>query len=290
MKRYLISNNHENLATALATIVAGGGQTATVEAEYGDFCVEGSRHTLAHHGPRTGQKAPCAYGDEELRDVEITAVGLSHIDLDTIGGCLALEGMKRSGDHEGFWRLAEFVDLNGPHKLALSGACEEDIARLYAYWAFSAVNRVHPDRDGTVSDVTEKVQDHFTAVLRILRDDKDYLTEGATFRAAEAKLNTDSFISEHAGIVVRVSTGFVNHLYTTPAGTLGKAVVAFNTHTGALTTSLADPIPGVSCVTVMQQLFGPSAGGHTGIAGSPRGQRMSLFDMVDLVGTLHRVV
>lgn len=285
MKRYLISNNHENLAVALAAVVAEGGQTATVEAEYGDFVVEGSRHTLAHHGPRTGQKAPCAYGNA-LRDVEITAVGLSHIDLDTIGGCLALEGMKKSEDHEGFWRLAEFVDLNGPHKLSFSGASEEDIARLYAYWAFSAANRVYPERDGTVSDVTEKVQDHFTAVLRILRDDKDYLAEGATFRAAEAKLNTDSFVSEHAGIVVRVSAGFVNHLYTTPGGYLGKAVVAFNTVTGALTVSLADPIFEVSCVTIMQQLFGPSAGGHQGIAGSPRGQRMSVFDMAELVDVL----
>jgi hypothetical protein len=288
VKRYLISNNHENLALALQAVVAEGGQTATVEAEYGDFVVEGSRRTLAHHGPRTGQKAPCSYGNE-LVDVKITAVGLSHIDLDTIGGCLALEGMMRPGD-DGFWRLAEFVDLNGPHKLAFSGACDEDIARLYAYWAFSAVNRIYPERDGTVSDVTEKVQDHFTAVLRILRDDKDYLAEGATFRAAEAKLNTDSYVSEHVGVVVRVSTGFVNHLYTTPSGYLGKAVVAFNTHTGALTVSLADPITGVSCVTIMQQLFGLSAGGHQGIAGSPRGQRMSLFDMAELVDTLRQKI
>ena len=32
---------------------------ATVEAEYGDICVEGKDVTLAHHGPRSGNPAPC---------------------------------------------------------------------------------------------------------------------------------------------------------------------------------------------------------------------------------------
>ena len=56
----------------------------------------------------------------------------------------------------GFWELAEFVDLNGPHKLGQSGASEENLRRLYAFWAWSRNYRVLSPRDGSVLDVTDK--------------------------------------------------------------------------------------------------------------------------------------
>jgi hypothetical protein len=57
------------------------------------------------------------------------------------------------------------------------------------------------------------------------------------------------------------------------------AVVAHNKHVGTITVSLESPIPGVSCRDVVQKLWGELAGGHAGIAGSPRGQVMDEFDV-----------
>ncbi len=53
--RFLLSLNQANLAQAIA-----GRPSATVEAESGNTVVSGSIITMAHHGPRAGQKTPCA--------------------------------------------------------------------------------------------------------------------------------------------------------------------------------------------------------------------------------------
>jgi hypothetical protein len=80
-------------------------------------------------------------------------------------------------------------------------------------------------------------------------------------------------------VVVRVSSTFVNHLYATPDGRICRGVTAFNTTRGEITVSLAEPVSGVSCRKLVQELWGPLAGGHDGIAGSPRGERRSLADL-----------
>ena len=78
----------------------------------------------------------------------------------------------------------------------------------------------------------------------------------------------------------------MNHLYVAPSGDVGRAIVAHNVYAGNITISLADPIPGVSCRDIVQGLWGPLAGGHAGIAGSPRGQVMSDEDVAAVVKAL----
>jgi hypothetical protein len=58
------------------------------------------------------------------------------------------------------------------------------------------------------------------------------------------------------------------------------ALAVYNSKVGTVTVSLAEPIEGVSCRKVVQSLFGPLAGGHDGIAGSPRGEVIS-FEAVE---------
>lgn len=101
----------------------------------------------------------------------------------------------------------------------------------------------------------------------------------AAWAAAGEELNRSSFRGLQYGVIRREAGCFVNHLYTAPNGEVGSAVVALNTATGAVTVSLADPIPGVSCVEIVQALWGPLAGGHAGIAGSPRGRVMTRDDL-----------
>lgn len=125
-----------------------------------------------------------------------------------------------------------------------------------------------------------------------------------------------------SAVILRRSAQFVNHLYTGPwvvvycdgcgspstvhssveccgsrGGTPGNTtrevaggVVALNTDTGAVTISLESPVPGVSCRAIVQSLWGPDAGGHDGIAGSPRGQVMTWADAVQAADALARAL
>lgn len=271
--RFLLSSNPTSLTAALE-----GTASATVEAEYGDVTVVGSVLTMAHHGKNAGNPAPCSFGNECGEGVEVG--GLSHFDLDTLGGCMALLGNKP--EVMGFWELSEFVDLNGPHKLVQSGASHENIRRLYAFWAWSRGFRVFPNRDGSVSDVTNKVIEGSKIVERVLADDAELLAAGDAYAEAETELNKSSFIETKDGVVARASSQFVNHLYATPSQP-DKAVVSYNTLTGAITVSFADAPTGKNAREIVQGLWGSLAGGHAGIAGSPRDQRMSVADFAAAV-------
>jgi hypothetical protein len=270
----------------------------TVEAEYGSIVFEGTMYTAAHHQPHGpyagnhvvdgGRPAPCNDGNiPELDSTDVSGcILVSHIDLDTLGGVMRAEGRRGMfKDFAGFWALAGFVDVHGVHKLGRSGASEQDLRRLNAWWAFSkGLPRLPRD---AVSDVTEVIHAAGNALASILTGDEELLAAGDTFRAKERDLNERTFVSiDAAGVILRTAdrvNDFCNHLYTTPEGHAAKAVVAYNTATGAITVSLAEPVEGVSCRELVQALWGPEAGGHDGIAGSPRGQTMTELEFTQMV-------
>ena len=271
--RVLLSASAESLRAALLPHAS----TATVEAEFGDVVVEGTISTLAHHGARAGNPCPCLCNPASAGNIDV--FGLSHIDLDTIGGVLGLLG-KRPGPMS-FWRLAAYVDVRGPHKLNESGASPEDLARLYAWWSWSETHRCAPPRDGSVADVTDYVADAAKTLAAVMSGDPQLLARGSEWRSKKEELNKSSFFECVNDVIVRVHTEFVNGLYTDPDGChVAKAVVGYNPERGSVTVSLADPISGVSCAEIARMLWGPLAGGHAGIAGSPRGERLGLDDIV----------
>lgn len=293
----------------------------TVEAEYGSTVVEGSVYTAAHHQPagsryagdhvvKGGRPSPCV--DKNIPVLPLReqpwVVGVSHIDLDTIGG--VLRATPAAADifapaHEGFWSLAAFLDVNGAHQMALAKAAEEDVERVYAWMAYSkSIPRLPPNK---INDATDLIFGCIP-VLRALLDvdaepglsderasDRAKLLEaGRIFRGKEQELNEQSFeYMTDDNVIVRTAHGerdFVNLLYATPDGDLGVAVVAYNKCTGTITVSLESPIPGVSCRDVVQNLWGPLAGGHPGIAGSPRGQMMTEDDVSNCVAAIEAAI
>jgi hypothetical protein len=274
MTTFIISSKPEALTAALA----GSTHTATVEAEYGDVLVSGTVITMAHHGKHAGNPAPCSYANGCADGIE--KVGLSHLDLDSLGGCAALLGRKPEAN--GFWALAAFVDVNGVHKIGKSGAMPEDIRRLNAYFAWAEANKVFAPRDGSATDVTKQVMAGIETVERILADNPELLRAGDEFAKKEESLNRTSFVEVKNGVIVRVCGGFSNHLYVTTDGAVGRAVVALRTDFHALTVSLADPIDGVNCRDIVQALWGSEAGGHVGIAGGPRNVFMGLDELLKL--------
>jgi hypothetical protein len=265
----------------------------TVEAEYGSYVWEGSAYTAAHHqaeGPYQGrhqggdQPSPC--NNDCIPALTEGIIGVSHFDLDTLGGVLRAQGLGGffGGRLTSFWELAEFVDCNGPHRLVEAYASEQDLRYLHAFWAWSSNHRL--PRAAEVTDVTEFFASAEAALRRILHEDVELLEAGQAFLAAGQKLNKDSLVQVMGGVVVRCAPSFTNHLYSLPEGAPCRAVVAYNTHHGSITVSLADPIKGVSCREIVQALWGPEAGGHDGIAGSPRGQRMSVDSLAEAAAVL----
>lgn len=294
----------------------------TVEAEYGSYVAEGAFYTAAHHqgsGPfmgrhlvEGGRPSPCNdTAIPVLSDGEI--ILLSHLDLDSIGGTLrAMGGFKdifpatvipkdahvvdallNRAQVQTFWDLAEFIDCHGAHKLGVAvklGATRRAVHQIYAYWAWSKSPEGGPrlPRD-QVSNVTDTVIAAGSVLRRIFNDDADLLAAGDAFRAEEQALNERSFNTRTGDVLVRVATksrDFVNHLYADPQGEPAKAVACYNAESGSVTISLADPVPGVSCRTLVQSLWGMEAGGHDGIAGSPRERFMTEAEFGDAVRAL----
>jgi hypothetical protein len=316
----LISNNPEKLTDALSAHP----YTATVEAEYGSTVVEGSLLTLAHHGERSHNPPPCV--GQNIDDIvlsipgidpdsgyadmakprkpiprEDVVLGISHFDLDTLGGIRRVYGIH---DYSGnilenlFWHIAGEIDTRGAHKLTeikedlrkevstnredYDIVWENSLEYLHAWWAWSAENRLFPPRDGSVEDVTDFIVRANKVLDEIFDDDVALIEKGREWKAAQDRLNEESYIVEKNGIILRRSPQFVNHLYSTPYDHSAKAVIAFNEKTKAITLSFANPINGFSAAEIMKEHFGDGAGGHAGIAGTPRDKKFSFADAESL--------
>ncbi|OGI19064.1 MAG: hypothetical protein A3B68_07625 [Candidatus Melainabacteria bacterium RIFCSPHIGHO2_02_FULL_34_12] len=283
--RFLLSSNANNLRQAL---LSSGRPTGTIEAEYGDEVVEGSHFTMAHHGPRAGQPAPCSYPNGFARisgNPFEGDVGLSHVDLDSLAGAGAV--LERKPDADTFWRLAEFYDLSGLHKIKLASATDEDTRRLYAFLGWDSKNRVFPSQDGSISVITDNVNNGLDTIERIVGGNSELLIAGDDFRAGQDELNKSSFKDFKGGVILRESDKDVNHLYSTPNGDIAKVVVTFKPSKGKITLSFADPPKGKTAIEILRELFGQDAGGHASIAGTPRDQK---FIFNDAVRTFDRAV
>ena len=305
-------------------VLAATPVSLTVEAEYGSYVAEGARYTAAHHQPagsrfagnhvvKGGRRSPCC--DENIPSLEEGEVVLvSHIDLDTFGGCLrampefadlfptstpptsssSVAEIPAWGDLGAFWSLAEFIDVRGQHKLGEAEMPPRTLRQIYAYWAWSKSPAGGPrlPRD-QVTDVTDLVRSAGEVLRRIFADDEALLAAGDAYKAEGDALNARTFSRRAGNVIARVATRsreFCNHLYVDPDGVPARAVACLNAETGSVTISLADPVPGVSCRSIVQRLWGSEAGGHDGIAGSPRERRMTDEEFQEAVVALSLAV
>jgi hypothetical protein len=272
-----------------AEIARSAQADVTIEAEYGSFVWQGSIFTAAHHqasGPYAGrhqggsQPAPC--NNSEIPALDEGTIGVSHMDLDTLGGIARAMGAPIFLGNEGFWNLSEFVDVNGPHKLKNAGASQTDLDRLYAFWAWSQANRL--PRATELTDITEYVESAIHALQRVVNLDEEMIEAGREFRDNEQALNKSSLVRVVGNVAVRKAETFVNHLYTTADGVECETVITLNTKFKSITLSTADGQ--IDCCAIMQSVFGPDAGGHKGIAGTPRGVEFGDEDLNKVLAVL----
>lgn len=240
---------------------------ATVEAEYGDLCIAGSKIALAHHGSRSNNPAPC---NTNVTPLEKGTILLSHIDLDAIGGCLAVMGEKY--EDKDFWKAAEYIDINGTHHIHdFSKDIQE---KLNAFYCWN--NTKERIRYSEITDVTNIIEENKN-VLNIILDERhpehdDYIKKGIEWEkdissAVESKLfkETDSyraFITD--GVFCAAS------YYSPKDDEIKPATITLNTKFNSITIAFEDGGKKCSAREIVQSLWGNEAGGRDGIAGSPR--------------------
>lgn len=261
----------------------------TIEAEYGAYVAKGAVYTAAHHQPigsefagtHVGGVMPAPCNDSNIPVLGENDVALvSHIDADTLGGLMRASGKYAQffgAEFQGFWDYVEGVDTQGWHKADVNSPYYPLVSAVGAYLQ---TTRPNTPRDSN-SDMTEYVGEACEFVSRLLLGGEKELEVGINFIKEQEALNESSWVtSTPFGVVVRRANSFTNHLYRDPTGDVGVGIVAYNDAFGSITISLADPIKGVSCRALVQELWGSEAGGHDGIAGSPRGERMTEGDFV----------
>lgn len=258
---------------------------ATVEAEYGDECLEGTMATLAHHGPRSNNPAPCNTPDVPKLPPFATVV-VSHIDLDTLGGIYALQGRKPEDDR--FWEAAEKIDVEGAHHIH---ELDQDVQdKLNAYYAY---NDGQPRQRYTEAiDVTKQIDDTYkivNAIIDINDPEHDKLiAAGKEWAQTREKEVEDQLVYENKDVRVFDTNGiFCAASYFSPnQNTICPATVTYNEKFKSITLAFEDGGKQLNAREIVQELWGSEAGGREGIAGSPRNVEMTKDDLAKLVNEL----
>lgn len=258
---------------------------ATVEAEYGDECLEGTMATLAHHGPRANNPAPCNTPDVPVLPPFATIV-VSHIDLDTLGGIYALQGRKPEDDR--FWEAAEKIDIEGAHHIH---ELDQDIQdKLNAYYAY---NDGQPRQRYTEAiDVTKQIDDAYNVVNAIIDiNDPEHdklIAAGKEWAQTREKEVEDQLVYENKDVRVFDTNGiFCAASYFSPnQNTICPATITYNEKFKSITLAFEDGGKQLNAREIVQELWGPEAGGREGIAGSPRNVEMTKNDLAKLVNEL----
>lgn len=253
--------------------------TATVEAEYGTAVVKGELVTLAHHaGEYAGGPAPCIAQDIPTLP-EGSIILVSHVDLDTVGGIMKLTG--RYTDDPTFWNGAAFIDLNGQHHV--NELPDKAILHLQAYWAWAAMEGRVP-RYTELTDVTDLVEKHIAAITKISNGDFDMISDGAGWAYAKENAQEECLVEETQKYRAFVTDDFSKQCptayYSREYKKCVPVTITFNTATNAITIGCCDG--SVNACKVAQELWGAEAGGHPGVAGSPRGASMTMKDFEEV--------
>lgn len=258
---------------------------ATVEAEYGDKCLEGTMATLAHHGPRANNPAPCNTPDVPVLPPFATIV-VSHIDLDTLGGIYALQGRKPEDDR--FWEAAEKIDVEGAHHIH---ELDQDIQdKLNAYYAY---NDGQPRQRYTEAiDVTKQIDDAYNVVNAIIDiNDPEHdklIAAGKEWAQTREKEVEDQLVYENKDVRVFDTNGiFCAASYFSPnQNIICPATITYNEKFKSIILAFEDGGKQLNARKIVQELWGPEAGGREGIAGSPRNVEMTKNDLAKLVNEL----
>lgn len=256
---------------------------ATVEAEYGSNVIHGTRITLAHH---TDEYKHCGAPINTIVDDTVTEILVSHLDLDTIGGIMNITG--NSIHDKEFAAAAEFVDVHGPHHLF---KFPKQKAKIEAYWAWDRINNERINATEVI-DVTDRVIASIEVIERIINNDNELLRQGAEW-SQQSSGKVESYLISENNIVRTFHTNdaFCNAAYYSPnLNTIVPFIISYHNVFKSISVSCENAqAHNFNAKNFVQKLWGEKAGGHAGIAGSPRGEEMSLSDVFNAITQINKL-
>lgn len=259
---------------------------ATVEAEYGDYCAEGKYVTLAHHGNRSFNPAPCNTKVEPLDLSAPKTILVSHIDLDTLGGIMAL--LNEKPDCPSFWKSAEKVDVKGVQHIHEVPVRDKEMMDAFHAWDTKQSKTRYTELTDVSKLVFEKIK-----ILKIICDKKhskhkDLILEGIKWsQEKEAEIEGKLIYENECLRVFKTDGIFCSASYYSPKqNKVIPASLVYNDTLKIITLAFEDGGKKYDACKIVQTLFGQLAGGRAGIAGSPRGEEIAYEEFVK---TFHAV-
>lgn len=268
-----------SLEAAKEIVERFNGPLATVECEYGQTVVQGSV-TLAHH-VEGWTTAPSLQSNTILVDAGIEVVEgdyimISHVDLDTVTGIMALLG--RYDFDEDIKEGINFVDCNGQHHLFSDKISEGARRVILAYLGYAAANRA-PQNDEDVTDYILTLielfntEEFYQAGLQIVTQRKTEAEASVVATVGPVAILEQKEDSKVFGLNSEYILNDIEYDYVIVFSNKFKSVTISARRGGKDPKNMAE---------LMRVVFGPEAGGHHGIAGTPRGGVYSLADAAKL--------
>ena len=251
---------------------------ATVEAEYGSFVVYGKKETLYHHvNPQN--PCPCLY--ENNKNNNISTILVSHIDLDSIGGCLALLGQKPEVCPD-FWELAAYIDVNGSHNLDDAPFSNEAKVLLIAFWYVH--NKKENPRFKELTDVTETIMEY----RDILSSLENYISEAKDWYSKSNAEVEKRLVYENENFrIFKTERLWCNSAYRSmQTGKIVPFIITYNIELKSFTVSTCLKDENIHIGNILKEIFGDKAGGHAGIGGTPRGEEFEFEDHTKIIEKL----
>lgn len=275
----------------------------TIECEFGDKYIKGDYMTIVHHGEFSKNlssaisvhhnlaHATYDYMDSQDLPIEGKSIMVNALDLDTMLAIYVIECSAKEEPYMGenyppyaFLRAVDRADRFGVHKLKEWSTKKEErvlqgedtelkdkekaykMVLAYHTWANEIKLKFEPD-------FMVQMQKGLDFIESMIKDDsiieEYYNKETSRKQEVESMLFTES----EKGRLFNTTGIFCGADYE------GKSfIVAFNQKFKAVTLSFEDGGKQHNAVTIMQELFGSEAGGHAGIAGTPRGKEFTFGD------------
>lgn len=258
----------------------------TIECEFGDEIIEGRLLTLGHHVVEYMNKPSCCKQlfelleknnwrlPENIKQDKYT-IGINNPDLDTVLTIFLLENLdwvkNVMEDITGRIYLRDFVtfadnmDNNGVHTIRYCASYDISAGMVVAYinWLLN--------QDSSI-DYKEQIKNGLNFIYKMFNDNevvRQYLLHEKN-RIDEIMKN---HISDNRYGRLFKSAVFCNAEY------LGfDFIVNFNPIYKSVTLSFKDSGKRFNAKKIMQDIFGEKAGGHLGIAGTPKNEKFDVKD------------
>ena len=296
--KYALCNTLEAACNTAKRWKSNNYRVVAVEAEYGDKdvtdeCPQYVDESLAHHGPRHENPAPCERWDLYGTYKESAIFVLSHVDADALLGVAICQGsIPDTEENRKLSELAAWVDKNGPHRGPEHPLWSEQHLRLLTLnWQISVFNKKIKSRE---LNFTAEFKKLLGEGLRLMDDPQTQQEALESYQRQQE--NVYDALEKHVTIkdklhVFNSASSMTRNYYVEARDFVSHAdvIVQYNQTFKSITLAVYDEEtaeryfgPG-GVITPLVEFFGEGAGGRKAIGGSPRGVEYKYSDMLNFV-------